>query len=140
MTTNYPEEFDEFMRRRETASNDFIRGEVQKLSALLTHQDPATFMPPGGAVIEGATAAESAQLAGATAFGPDSTGHFEVLNSGSSGDLAFWTGRQIATMDIKGLDQPVRMILRTTEVFRREDGQWKLAHRHADIRSSAHGS
>ena len=133
MKTNNPEEFDEFMRRREAASNDYIRGDAQNLCDMLTHQDPATFMPPGGTVIEGATAAKSAQITGAAAFGPRSDGHFEVLNSGSSGDLAFWTGRQVTVMDIKGQDQPVRMILRTTEVFRQEDGQWKLVHRHADV-------
>lgn len=137
MNTNNPEEFDEFLRRRESASNDYIRGSAQKLSAMLTHQDPATFMPPGGAVIEGAIEAENAQLAGASGFGPDSDGHFEVLNSGSSGDLAFWTGRQIASVGVKGQDQPVRMILRVSEVFRREDGQWKLVHRHADIPTMA---
>ncbi|MEO8908272.1 MAG: nuclear transport factor 2 family protein [Microbacteriaceae bacterium] len=133
METEKPDQFDTFMPRREAASNDYIRGDAQGLSAMLTEQDPATFMPPGGAVLEGAAAVKTAQVEGATAFGPRSSGHFEVLNSASSGDLAFWTGWQIATMDIKGQNQPVPMALRTTEVFRLENGHWKLAHRHADI-------
>jgi ketosteroid isomerase-like protein len=78
-------------------------------------------------------------VGGAAAFGPRSAGHFEVLNSGSSGDLAFWTGRQIATMDVKGQDGTVPMVLRTTEVFRREDGDWKLVHRHADMTEPSSG-
>ena len=100
---------------------------------MLTGQDPATFMSPGGDVTVGADATARAQIGAATAFGPDSTARFEVLNSGSSGDLAFWTGHQIATMDINGRDTPVPMTLRTTEVFRRESGTWKLIHRHADM-------
>jgi ketosteroid isomerase-like protein len=133
-------EFEEFMRQREAASNDYIRGDAAAVAAMLTDQDPATFMPPSGAVVEGATAVEEAQVNGASAFGTGSTGHFEVLNSGSSGDLAFWTGRQVASMHVKGREEPVAMVLRTTEVFRREDGQWKLAHRHADAVASPAGA
>jgi ketosteroid isomerase-like protein len=126
-------QFDEFMRQREAASTAYIRGDTAALEAMLTHQDPATFMPPSGDVVEGADAVKRAQVTGAAAFGPGSSGHFEVLNSGSSGDLAFWTGRQIATMDVKGQDDVVSMVLRTTEIFRREDDHWKLVHRHADL-------
>ena len=37
------------------------------------------------------------------------------------------------TTTFNGRDEPVQMVLRTTEVFRREDGEWKLVHRHADL-------
>ena len=95
-------QFDEFMREREAASNAYIRGDAAALATMLTHHDPATFMPPGGVVVQGAAAVKEAQVDGAAAFGTSSSGHFEVLNSGSSGDLAFWTGRQAATMNVKG--------------------------------------
>jgi ketosteroid isomerase-like protein len=127
------ESFDDFLRRRERASNDYIRGDADALAGMLTTHDPATFMPPSGAVVQHPNAVRDAQVRGAEAFGPGSTGHFEVLNSGSSGALGYWTGRQIASMDVKGQDQPVPMVLRTTEVFRLEDGEWRLIHRHADI-------
>jgi ketosteroid isomerase-like protein len=127
------ESFEDFMRRREAASNDYIAGDATAPEALLTDADPATFLPPNGAVVEGAGPVAAAQGAGAAAFGPASTGRFEVLGSGSSGDLAYWTGRQLASMDVRGQDAPVEMVLRTTEVFRREDGEWKLVHRHADL-------
>jgi len=126
------ESFEDFLRRREAASNDYIAGDPAALQRMLTHVDPATFMPPSGAIVEGAAFVEQAQVGGAAAFGPRSTGHFDVVNSGASGDLAFWTGRQVASMDIRGQDHPVEMVLRTTEIFRREGGEWKLVHRHAD--------
>jgi ketosteroid isomerase-like protein len=131
------ESFEDFLRRREAASNDYIAGDPTALQGMLTNVDPATFLPPSGAVVEGAGPVEQAQVGGAAAFGPGSTGHFEVLSSGSSGDLAFWTGRQVARMDVRGQDDPVPMVLRTTEVFRREDGEWKLVHRHADVAPSS---
>jgi ketosteroid isomerase-like protein len=127
------EPFEDFLRRREEASNAYIAGDAGPLRAMLTHADPATFFPPSGVVVEGAGPVAEAQVGGAAAFGPGSTGHFEVLGSCASGDLAFWTGRQVARMEIGGRDEPVEMVLRTTEVFRREDGEWKLVHRHADM-------
>ena len=133
------ESFEDFMRRREAASNDYIAGDPAALRSLLTQTEPATFMPPNGAVVQGAAAVAESQVAGAAAFGPGSTGHFEVLGSGSSGGLAYWTGRQVARMDVKGQDEPVVMVLRTTEVFRLEDDGWKLVHRHADMAPPAEG-
>ena len=46
------ESFDGFLRRREEASNDYIRGDVKALVGMLTTRDPATFMPPSGAVVQ----------------------------------------------------------------------------------------
>src|SRR5690349_21186036 len=127
------ESFQDFLRRREEASNDYIRGNPDALAGMLTERDPATFMPPNGAVVEQAGPVRDAQVKGAAAFGSGSSGYFEVLSSGSSGDLGYWTGRQVATMDVKGQDEAVPMVLRITEVFRLEDGEWRLIHRHADI-------
>ena len=36
------------MRERDAASNDYIRGDTTTLRDMLTGQDPAPFMSPGG--------------------------------------------------------------------------------------------
>jgi ketosteroid isomerase-like protein len=132
------EDFAGFLARREVVSTDYISGNPKGLLELSTCHDPSTFFPPSGARFHGATEVNAANERGAQVFGGGSTGHFEILQSGSSGDLGFWTGIQHAKVVMKGHDEPVAMELRTTEVFRREDGQWKLVHRHADTVAEPH--
>ncbi len=46
------------------------------------------------------------------------------------GDLAYTAGFEHTSASING--QPRSYILRATQVYRREGGDWKVAHRHAD--------
>jgi ketosteroid isomerase-like protein len=127
------EEFTGFLQTREQASAAYIAGDVAPLIAITARNDPASFMPPSGTVVTGAEAVMSAFAEGARQFRQGSRGRFEVIQCGSAGDLGFWTGLHHAQVSLEGRDRSVPMVLRTTEIFRRENGAWKLAHRHADL-------
>ena len=127
------ETFEEFLARREKASNDYIRGDAGEFMKIATQQEPATFMPPSGALFEGVADTAKAHLDGAQMFGSGSTGRFQILQSGASGELGYWTGLQHANVELKGNERHVAMVLRTTEIFRKEGGAWRLVHRHADM-------
>ena len=66
----------------------------------------------------------------------------EFLNGGTSGDLAWLTFIERATVefvtDPEGAEQ--RWDLRVTEIFRRSDGAWQRVHRHADPLVDWHGA
>jgi len=47
------------------------------------------------------------------------------------GDMAYTAGLEHTSASVDG--QPRTYTLRATQVYRREDGKWKAAHRHADI-------
>lgn len=126
-------DFAAFLERREAISGDYINGNGDTLAQISTGDGSATFYPPGGTVISGAEAVNRANAEGARMFRPGSTGRFEILQSGHSGELGFWTGRQHVRAMMRGKPEAVPMTLRVTELFRREDGDWKLIHRHADI-------
>jgi ketosteroid isomerase-like protein len=56
---------------------------------------------------------------------------FEVVAAGASGDLAYTVGYEHNRVKVDG--QPTTYTLRVTHVYRREDGQWRIVHRHADF-------
>jgi ketosteroid isomerase-like protein len=57
---------------------------------------------------------------------------YETLAMGMSGDLAYTVGIERGEMRVAGRDELSPMALRVTLIYRRENGTWKLIHRHAD--------
>lgn len=49
------------------------------------------------------------------------------------GDMAFTAGLEHSSASVDG--QPRTYTLRATQVYRREGGEWKVAHRHGDTMS-----
>jgi ketosteroid isomerase-like protein len=56
----------------------------------------------------------------------------EYISSAASGDLAYTVAIERSEAMVAGQDKPATMVLRVTHVFRKENGDWKLVHRHAD--------
>jgi hypothetical protein len=65
-------------------------------------------------------------------FSAGQDGRFEVLVAEECGDLAYSVGYETARLSIDCCS-PKPWRLRVTHVYRREDGQWRLVHRHGDI-------
>jgi NAD(P)H-dependent FMN reductase/ketosteroid isomerase-like protein len=125
--------FDEFLGKRDEIARDYVNGEPASLDNIVARHDPATFFSPAGKVEQGASRVASSYKKGAKAFSKPGKSKLEILQSGASGNLAFWTGLQHAEVRQASNGKKIPMILRITEVFRYEDGGWKLAHRHADM-------
>ena len=81
------DDFAQFMKTREQASAEYIAGNVVPLTAIASRHDPASFMPPSGAVVSGADAVTRAYAEGAKQFRPGSRGRFEVIQSGAAGTV-----------------------------------------------------
>lgn len=124
--------FDEFLDLREKASTAFVEGDADPLLDLSATDDPASIYPPTGAVVRGAQAVNVANLRDSRLFTPAAQNRFEILHSGSDGDLGYWTGLQHSRVNMNGSDASMEMTLRVTELFRRTNGRWALFHRHAD--------
>jgi ketosteroid isomerase-like protein len=130
--TNDLHEFEQFMKQREEVARAYVRGDARPLGQIVTRHSPATFFGPQGGYRQGAETVSSTYEHDAAAFAPGGDSHFEILQMAASDGIAYWVGFQRATVHMQGRKEAIPMTLRVTEVFRREDGAWKMIHRHAD--------
>jgi ketosteroid isomerase-like protein len=63
---------------------------------------------------------------------------YEIVAADVVGDLAFTAGYERTQASING--EPRQYVLGSTQVYRREDGEWKVAHRHADAAEDSEGA
>jgi ketosteroid isomerase-like protein len=66
----------------------------------------------------------------AESFSDCTSYEFELQAYDVVGDLAYTAGFEHTSASVNG--QPRSYSLRVTQVYRREDGEWKVAHRHGD--------
>jgi ketosteroid isomerase-like protein len=126
------EDLTELVARVREATGALIQGDVRRYLALVPSTQDYTLMPPtGGETRHGLDSSAASIEALETFFTGEGGGDFELEQSYVSGDLAVLVGVERQHGSVGGLpDQD--WSLRVTLVFRREDSEWRLAHRHAD--------
>lgn len=67
----------------------------------------------------------------ASRFSNCTSWEYEVIAADASGDLAYIVGIEHTTASVDGAT-PEPYALRVTNILRRERGEWKVVHRHAD--------
>ena len=92
------------------------RGPVTLFGAWLEARDPE--------------AAREVFLELAARFSHSVSGVIDLIAAEVSGDLAYTVHRESTSTRVNG--EPSAYVLRVTQVYRREDGEWKVVHRHAD--------
>jgi ketosteroid isomerase-like protein len=126
------DDFESFLRERHGAAAAYVSGNAEPLNGLVASQHMATFFSPRGDVTTGTEAVASRYKRDASVFAEGSDNSMETLDAAAGDEIAFWVGRQKSQARMHGQDEPVAFDLRVTEIYRREEGRWKLVHRHAD--------
>ena len=72
----------------------------------------------------------------AASFTGSQSCEYEVLAAGASGDLGYVVAIEHSVAASYG-GQPEKYSLRVTTIFRRENGEWKVVHRHGDPQDGA---
>jgi ketosteroid isomerase-like protein len=128
-------ELDDFLTptlaRQLEAEQALINGDPAPRLAMWSTQDPVTVFGAEKSVI-GSEEARQVFRWLATRFSNCTGYRFELAAAGASGDPPYTVGYEHVVFSMDG--GPVAPItLRVTHVYRREDGEWKIIHRHADV-------
>jgi ketosteroid isomerase-like protein len=127
-------ELDDFLTptlaRQLEAEQAFINGDPAPRLAIWSTQDPVTVF---GAMQSNIGQDEVHRVFRwlATRFSNCTDYRFELVAAGASGDLAYTLGYEHISFSMDGVPAEP-WTLRVTHLYRREDGEWKIAHRHAD--------
>ncbi len=105
-------------------------GDARPRKALWSHHDPVTVF--GAAkTVSGWPEVEALFDWLASNFSNCTSHELEVTAAGVSGDLGYIVGAERTTASVRD-SAPAPYALRVTLIFRREGGEWKEVHRHAD--------
>jgi ketosteroid isomerase-like protein len=118
------------LTRQVEAEQALINGDPEPRLAMWSTQDPVTVFGADRTVIGSEEVTQAFHWL-ATRFSNLTDYRFELVAAGASGDLAYTLGYEHITVSIDG-GRVAPLTLRVTHLYRREDGEWKTIHRHAD--------
>jgi hypothetical protein len=111
---NDPVRLYRFLKLRDNAEESHVRGDGTKVGSIVPHEGSASLHTLAGDTLTGTPAVARYYLRHAYDFRPNGTSRFEIIDKACGGNLGFWTGFQVATVQLGKESRPVQMRLRVT--------------------------
>lgn len=122
-----------FLPQFEEGISRFINGDPSVWKQHASRRDDATIMGAWGAYEKGwGEVGARYDWAAARLKESGAKVKVEYLSTGVSGDLAYAVTIERSEVRLVDQEKPALMVLRVTHIFRKEGGEWKVVHRHAD--------
>lgn len=119
------------------ANQRIINGDPGGYEALYSRREDVTVSNPFGAPARGWSDVSATIGRAATHYEDGEIVGFENVSTVVGADLAYTVEIENYRARVGGGREVVPFSLRVTTVFHREDGAWKIVHRHADPITSA---
>jgi ketosteroid isomerase-like protein len=129
-------ELDDFiantLARQIKAEEAIHNGNVEPRLEMWTTREPVTLFGAGVPLKHGSDEVTRASRWVASRFSNCTAYRFDLIAAGVSGDLAYTVGFEHSTRSMDG--GPAESVtVRVSHIYRRENGEWKIVHRHGDI-------
>ena len=125
-------DLDQMVERYHRSLDVLLRGDPEPAKVMFSHRDDVTLANPFGPVARGWKDVARTIDTAAAGFRDGSTVRFERISGYFTPDLAYLVEMEHLKAKLGNSQEISAFSLRVTSVIRREDGVWKVIHRHAD--------
>jgi ketosteroid isomerase-like protein len=135
--SNSADDFDPIVELNHSALDEFARGDSEPLENLWSRREDVTLGNPFGPFVRGFEQVAQTMKRAASYYRDGKAVGFDLIAKEITPELAYIVEVERFSSKLGGRDDLTPVYLRVTSIFRREDGAWRLAHRHADPIMSA---
>jgi ketosteroid isomerase-like protein len=126
------DDVDELIEQWQLAAGEFVKGNPGPVKRLWSHREDVSLANPYGPPVRGwEQVAKTIEHASSLRSDGEFVGS-EIVAKHVTPELAYVVQIERARAKVGGSEDITSYALRATNIFRPEDGEWKVVHRHAD--------
>jgi ketosteroid isomerase-like protein len=125
-------DFDQVVEQSHLAWAEFVNGNPEPAKKLFSQREDVTIGNPFGPVRRGWRQVAETMERAASLYRDGEVIRFESMAKYATAELAYIVEVERYQAKVGGRQDVTPVSLRVTSIFRREDGFWKITHRHAD--------
>jgi ketosteroid isomerase-like protein len=126
------DDLDQLLQQWHPASDEFLKGNPEPVKKMFSHKEEVTLANPYGPPVRGWDKVEEVIDHAASQAREGRLLSVEIVAKHVSPELAYVVHVEHPEAKIGGSEDVTPFALRVTMIFRPEDGEWKVVHRHAD--------
>ena len=129
---NSVDDLDHVIEQYHMALGKFMKGNHEPAKQLFTERDDVTLGNPFGPFARGWTEVVETMARAASHYRDGDAIGFDTISKVVTSDLAYIVELERLESKVGGREDVAPVDLRVTTVLRKEDGRWRIVHRHAD--------
>jgi ketosteroid isomerase-like protein len=126
------DDVDELIERFHLAQGEFVKGNPEPVKRLFSHREDVTLNNPLSPPAHGWDEVAATMERAASPFRDGEFLNAEIVQKHATPEFAYVVEIERGEAKIGGREEITPWALRVTMIFRPEDGEWKVVHRHAD--------
>jgi ketosteroid isomerase-like protein len=126
------DDVDKLIERFHLAQGEVVRGNPETVKKLCSHREDVTLNNPLAPPAHGWEQVAATIERAASQFRDGELVSAEIIEKHATPELAYVVEIERGEAKIGGSEEITPWVLRATMIFRPEDDEWKIVHRHAD--------
>ena len=126
------DDVDELIEQYHRVQREFLRGNPEPVKDLFSHTEDVTLANPYGPPVRGFDEVAKTIEHAASLRSDGTFVEWQIVAKYVSAELAYVVQIERAEAKIGAREEITPLAVRSTMIFRPEEGKWKIVHRHAD--------